>query len=204
MKLSRALCACCSAVALFTLGAPIRASETTTYSYDALGRLVRTSIGGGPSDGISTALCFDAAGNRARYYRGSGSGPACAAPTYTPLPDPTPTPAPTPTPTPTPANSPPIANADAASFNCSITRTVDLTANDTDPEGNLPLNLISVTGNEDSVWIVSMTSSSVTVATNSAGQYYMDYTVADSLGATSQGSLSLAVTGTQCRQGPPI
>lgn len=42
-----------------------RASEITTYSYDALGRLNATSISGGPNSGTATATCFDSAGNRA-------------------------------------------------------------------------------------------------------------------------------------------
>lgn len=40
------------------------AAETTTYSYDALGRLVLTNVSSGPASGEQTALSYDAAGNR--------------------------------------------------------------------------------------------------------------------------------------------
>lgn len=68
-------------------------AETVTYTYDALGRLVRTSTAGGQNNGNSTAFCYDAASNRERVVTAL-SGPAVC------------TPAPYPTPTPTPAPSP--------------------------------------------------------------------------------------------------
>jgi len=63
------------------------ASETTTYSYDALGRLVTTARSGGPNNGVIMGTCFDSAGNRVRYDVTTSTPAAC------------PTPAPTPTPT---------------------------------------------------------------------------------------------------------
>ncbi len=81
------------------------AQENTTYSYDVLGRLVKSSISGGPNNNTQTAICFDASGNRVQYTVGSTT-PACVSvgtPNSAPTPTPTPTPAPTPTPTPTPA-----------------------------------------------------------------------------------------------------
>lgn len=55
------------ALALIWLTACIgvaRADETTTYTYDALGRLVTTATSGGPSSGVQAQYTFDAAGNR--------------------------------------------------------------------------------------------------------------------------------------------
>lgn len=40
------------------------ASETTTYTYDALGRLVQSSNAGGPRNGQSSGTRYDPAGNR--------------------------------------------------------------------------------------------------------------------------------------------
>ena len=38
--------------------------ETTTYQYDALGRLTQTTITGGPCDGTQTSYALDPASNR--------------------------------------------------------------------------------------------------------------------------------------------
>lgn len=62
------------------------ASETTTYSYDTLGRLTGSNISGGPNASRLTGTCFDRAGNRVRY------DVATAAPAVCPNPAPTPTP----------------------------------------------------------------------------------------------------------------
>lgn len=40
------------------------ASETTTYSYDAKGRLTAVYHSGGPNNGISSTYAFDRADNR--------------------------------------------------------------------------------------------------------------------------------------------
>jgi YD repeat-containing protein len=61
-------------------------SETTTYSYDALGRLVTTTRSGGPSSGVTMASCFDRAGNRLRYDTLTTTPAACPVPTPTPTP----------------------------------------------------------------------------------------------------------------------
>ncbi|WP_422058506.1 hypothetical protein [Sphingomonas sp.] len=64
-------------------------AETITYGYDALGRLRTSAVSGGPDNGTSTAICYDAASNRERYITNK-AGPAVC----TPAPTPTPTPAP--------------------------------------------------------------------------------------------------------------
>lgn len=72
-------------------------AETVTYSYDALGRLRASSVSGGPDNGTSTAICYDAASNRERYVTTVAGAAACTASPYLPS-----APVPTPTPTPTP------------------------------------------------------------------------------------------------------
>lgn len=72
-------------------------SSTETYTYDALGRLVRVATAGGTNNGEQRDLAYDPAGNRTSYAACTGS----CGPTPSPTPTPTPTPAPTPTPTPT-------------------------------------------------------------------------------------------------------
>lgn len=61
-------------------------SETTNYSYDALGRLVATTRSGGPNNGVNMASCFDRAGNRMRYDIATAPPSACPVPTPTPTP----------------------------------------------------------------------------------------------------------------------
>jgi hypothetical protein len=51
------------------------ASETATYNYDALGRLIGVGTVGGPNDGMSVGTGYDPAGNRASYSV-TGAGPA--------------------------------------------------------------------------------------------------------------------------------
>lgn len=188
--------ACTSALAIGAASSPAYAQETTTYQYDQLGRLVRSSVIGGPSNAITTATCFDPAGNRVQYFVGTGTAPACAAVTPTPgpapTPSPTPTPTPAPTPTPTPTNSPPVAVGDSTSFICSQTKTLNILANDYDPDGNTPLSLVSVSG---SLWVNIANSTSILMSSSSPGSFYVSYVVQDALGATATGSVNVTVTG---------
>lgn len=62
------------------------ASETKTYSYDALGRLTGSTIVGGPNNTRQIATCFDRAGNRLRYDVATGAPAACPTPAATPAP----------------------------------------------------------------------------------------------------------------------
>src|SRR3712207_5653552 len=100
----------------------VQASETTSYSYDALGRLTISTISGGSNHSVGTATCFDAAGNRTRYIVGAGVTSCASAP-----------------PPPPPSNSPPVAVADSASGECNYATIVNVVANDYDPNGNAPL-----------------------------------------------------------------
>jgi hypothetical protein len=60
------------------------AQETTSYSYDGLGRLKGSTITGGTNNGRATGACFDAAGNRMRYDVATSAPAACPTPTPTP------------------------------------------------------------------------------------------------------------------------
>ncbi|KQN04844.1 hypothetical protein ASE85_07595 [Sphingobium sp. Leaf26] len=54
---------------LFALGMslPAHASSTTTYSYDALGRLVQSDTTGTVNNGVQVTTSYDAADNRETY-----------------------------------------------------------------------------------------------------------------------------------------
>lgn len=64
------------------------AQETTTYVYDELGRLVSSSISGGPNNSRVTGTCFDRAGNRIRYDVATTQPATCPTPAPTPTPGP--------------------------------------------------------------------------------------------------------------------
>lgn len=78
---------------------------------------------------------------------------------------------------------------------CMSTR-IDVIANDTDPEGNIPLMLMSITqgtkGSATALRSVYYTAGSQT------GIDVLTYTVRDSLGASSTGTLTVTVTPGQC------
>ncbi|WP_066793538.1 Ig-like domain-containing protein [Sphingomonas soli] len=160
-------------------------NETATYSYDALGRLTGSVITSGPNNGRQTGTCFDAAGNRIRQDAATSTIAAC------------PTPTPSPTPTPTPTNSPPTAVADSINVLCNDSDTIDLIANDSDPESNAPLTLVSITyssGGGASASVASSTSAAVT-GDASRSTTVFTYVVQDSLGAQSNGTLTVVSIG---------
>lgn len=150
---------------------PAWPSETVTYSYDALGRLIVSAIANGPNNSRVMATCFDKAGNRARQVNTTGAAPSC----------------------PTSTNQPPVANADSVAVaRCGYVEQ-NLTVNDTDPEGNYPLTLVST----NRTWVAVISASSVAIdGPMTAGTYPVSYVVKDSLGATSTGTLTVTVTST--------
>jgi hypothetical protein len=77
-----------SATTVTLMGSAALAQETTTYSYDALGRLTGSEISGGPNDTRKTRTCFDAMGNRVRYDMTTSAPSTCPTPTPTPTPSP--------------------------------------------------------------------------------------------------------------------
>lgn len=56
----------CLAMLMAALAVPVLASETITYTYDALGRVVAVSRSGGASSGADSTYTYDAAGNRSQ------------------------------------------------------------------------------------------------------------------------------------------
>jgi YD repeat-containing protein len=53
-----------ASVAAICVAAEARASETVTYTYDALGRLVKVEHSGSVNDGLTVQHSYDPAGNR--------------------------------------------------------------------------------------------------------------------------------------------
>ncbi len=177
MKRSRRAALAAAALAVAAPAAAAEASETVTYRYDALGRLVAAQHSGTVNNGRADSLCYDPAGNRTQY-RSSGAGSLAdcnAAP-------------------PPPPNQPPVANPNSLSAPKCVARSVNVIANDTDPEGNYPLVLTAV----DQSWAFVENSTTVGMTTpDTNGNYVITYTVADALGATANGTLTLTVTGSQ-------
>ena len=66
-------------VCLNLLASTALAAESVVYSYDALGRLITTTVTGGPSGGVRTSTVFDKAGNRSSY---AVTGGQPSAPTF--------------------------------------------------------------------------------------------------------------------------
>jgi YD repeat-containing protein len=171
----------------------VSAQETTTYTYDELGRMISSAISGGSNNGTTTGTCFDAAGNRTQYGVANSGTASCYSGT------PVPTPSPTPTPTPTPNQSPVAVNDSASGTKCD-TYVVNLVANDYDPDNNVPLSLVSITritGASSTAALYDSTSVQVTT-TNVTGTALYQYVVRDSLGATATGQLSFRNTGGIC------
>ena len=69
-----------TALAAAVLAAPAAAaaSDTVSYTYDALGRVTDVATAGGPNDGSAAATRSDPAGNRTSYGV-AGAGPAGSA-----------------------------------------------------------------------------------------------------------------------------
>jgi outer membrane biosynthesis protein TonB len=190
------------------------ASETTTYTYDALGRLVSTSSSGTVNNGLATSVGYDPAGNRSTYtVSGAGGVPPPPPPGPPPPPPPPPAPPPPPPPPappppppppapppPPPGNQPPVANPDVAPTipKCGGT-TVNVTANDSDPEGNYPLTVTGASsGAAIEVTVISASTLSID-SIGASGTKSFTYTVSDSLGATSTGTGTITVsTRNQC------
>lgn len=67
-----------SGVVSSLLLATAASAQTVTYTYDALGRLRASSVSGGANHGTSTAICYDAAGNRSQYVTVVGGPASCS------------------------------------------------------------------------------------------------------------------------------
>lgn len=92
-------------------------------------------------------------------------------------------------------NQPPTAVTDTRNVQrCTITR-IDVLDNDSDPEGNYPLTVTSVTGAAiGGAWVHNGTSVYYQ-STITPGSETLTYYVQDSLGASSSGTVQITVAG---------
>ena len=171
--------------------------STETYSYDALGRLISVETAGGQNNNETHSICYDDAGNRTQYKSDASGTPVTCAGGGTPPPPPPPPPP--------PSNNPPNTTNDSASGACSTTVSINLTANDTDPEGNYPLVLQSIVKTSGGASAIKISNSSVSATFGPAfDASSFTYTVADSLGATSTGQLNLFTSSCGGGGPPPL
>jgi molybdopterin biosynthesis enzyme len=82
---------------------------------------------------------------------------------------------------------------------CNATKIVDLTANDSDPEGNLPLTVtdVSVLGYSTATAEVISAGAIRVFGAEIPGGALAVYSVRDSLGATSTGNVTITTTGSR-------
>lgn len=69
---------CSLALSVLVLALPAKslAQETTTYTYDARGRLIAVTRAGGPNNGVAETIAYDPADNRTNVsVTGSSSAP---------------------------------------------------------------------------------------------------------------------------------
>jgi hypothetical protein len=89
-------------------------------------------------------------------------------------------------------NNPPVANPNSISLYVCQSWELNLTGNDTDPEGHYPLTVTSVDSSPyASIWISG--TGSVTIEGHTPGGHSLNYTVEDSQGASATGIISLGI-----------
>ena len=93
------------------------AAETITYTYDARGRVIAVARTGTVNNGVNRTYTIDKADNRTNKTTGNGG---------------------------VPTNQPPVANPDSMTVAACGIATTNVVANDTDPDGNLPLTVVGV------------------------------------------------------------
>ncbi|MFA5970661.1 MAG: Ig-like domain-containing protein [Sphingomonas sp.] len=152
-------------------------SSTETYSYDALGRLISVVTTGGQNNAETHSICYDDAGNRTQYVSDSLGAPASCAGGSPPPP---------------PSNSPPVTQSDWASVFCLSTGSINLTANDSDPDGD-SLTLIAITRTSGGFADANIVSASTVnlIGDSEDGTTEFTYTVGDGRGGTATGQLSV-------------
>jgi hypothetical protein len=92
-------------------------------------------------------------------------------------------------------NQPPTAVTDTRHVQrCTITA-INVLANDSDPENNLPLSLVSVSAGTIGTAYIWGSSTVYYESTITPGSESLTYVVQDSLGATSNGSLNITISG---------
>lgn len=153
---------------LFACANSASAQDAVTYSYDALGRLVTTTNTSGPNNNIQVTNNYDPAGNRARQRTGPATG----------------------------ANRPPVANADTVGVTCRSSNTVNVVANDTDPDGNaVSLVSISKVSGSGSANVSNATTVTVYGGTSPGQSSLYDYVIQDGNGGSATGRLTVQTVG---------
>jgi len=97
-------------------------------------------------------------------------------------------------------NQPPTPVNDTGTQQKCTTATYNVTANDTDPDGDYPLAVTNVTGAGN--WGLSPPSEITFTSLNSTGAKVGTYTVQDQRGATATATLTVTVSGGTCQQAP--
>lgn len=81
---------------------------------------------------------------------------------------------------------------------CTI-KTVVVTSNDTDPDGDYPISVVSASGTGDVTAYVA-SSNSITIESGpTAGAKSITYTISDSRGATASGNVGVTVSTGVCQ-----
>ncbi|MGZ8285352.1 MAG: Ig-like domain-containing protein [Allosphingosinicella sp.] len=157
------------ACSVFALASAAEAGETVTYSYDALGRLTRSTSSGTVNEGVATGIAYDPAGNRSAYnVTGVGGAPP-----------------------PPPSNQSPVAVSDSFQAQRCTAATFDALANDSDANGD-PLILTSVTGAAAQIGMMGIANNRLTWSPSySSGTFTGFYTVSDGRGAAATGSFTV-------------
>lgn len=95
-------------------------------------------------------------------------------------------------------NNPPTAYPESFSAYACQQLTINLTSNDTDPEGNYPLTVTWVDQSNHGGFQIVSASSVIFRANDREGGQTVSYTVQDSLGASSTGLINFYVFGAYC------
>jgi hypothetical protein len=148
------------------------ANENITYSYDSEGRLVTTSRSGTVNNGVSAQQSYDRADNRTNLtVSGSANG------------------------SPGGGNNPPVAVNDAASLACNGGGGVNVTANDSDPDGH-PLTVTAVSLVSGAATIGIAGPGLVNISMNSSNnQTIFSYTISDGNGGTATAQIIMTPSG---------
>ena len=95
------------------------------------------------------------------------------------------------------ANRPPITTDESVAVGICTRKTINVVANDTDPEGNYPLAVVAISRGSFGTSSISGTTSITYNAFGGTGGEFLTYTVRDSLGATSTGLLAVNIVDGQ-------
>lgn len=146
------------------------AQETTTYEYDAQGRLTKSSKSGGPSSGTEKCISYDEAGNRTNHTVDSAGCSSAGGS----------------------VNNPPNAvNNSATAPYLYATTYLNVTANDSDPDGD-SLTVIAVT-NAFHAAVSIHSNSTIKLISLAPGTGYATYTVSDGNGGTDTATVTYTV-----------